>query len=134
MTIDAYDNQKQEIREFINAFKRVIKMTFVQARRIIDETYFRKHNITVSSLAELSLGFFALFYNDLLEIDPEDAQVKIVGNDVLVEQCYFVMEFAKSVDDLTNILDWLASRVAVLFRSEIELFAAAMRKDTANVE
>ncbi|EAS01731.1 tetratricopeptide repeat protein (macronuclear) [Tetrahymena thermophila SB210] len=112
LNYNSFLKSKNFERDFFFAFKRVIKNTFLHSRYIIDSLY-SKSSITISSLAELSLGFIPLFQSDLLLLDKDNSQIQIVSNEILVKKCYVILSLSDSVENLHQILDSLSAALSV---------------------
>ncbi|KAL4463113.1 hypothetical protein ABPG74_007114 [Tetrahymena malaccensis] len=112
LNFNSFLKSKNFERDFFFAFKRVVKNTFLHSRYIIDSLY-SKSSITISSLAELSLGFIPLFQSDLLLLDKDNSQIQIVSNEILVKKCYVILSLSDSVENLHQILDSLSAALSV---------------------
>ncbi|KAL4496440.1 hypothetical protein ABPG72_014670 [Tetrahymena utriculariae] len=112
LNYNSFLKSKNFERDFFFAFKRVIKNTFLHSGYIIDSLY-SKSSITISSLAELSLGFIPLFQSNLLQLDKDNSQIQIVSNEILVKKCYVILSLSDSVENLHQILDSLSAALSI---------------------
>lgn len=101
-------SKSDNARDFFFAFKRLMRMLYTHAHIVLKQGYFWKRNITLVSLAELSLGFIPLFENSFDGIDNDDMHLTVLDKKLIKKQCWFITSLADSIDDLFIVFDTLA--------------------------